>query len=136
LHERALPLTQIRAHFENQVALRQRALHGQLVEQVGRHYARASAEFENGAAADMLQDFAALSREAAAEQRRHFRRRDEVAARAELARTRAVVAEPGLVQRHLHEALEAEPAAARIDFFPDATDEAPAVLGFVGSERR
>jgi hypothetical protein len=87
-------------------------------------------------AADVLQDLAALGRETPAEERRDFRRRDEVAACAELGRAGAVVAEPGLVQRHLHEALEAEPAAARIDLFPDAMDQSPAVRGLVGSQGR
>ena len=112
------------------------ALRGQLVEQIGRHHAGARAEFENRAAADVLQDFAALIREAAAEQRRHLGRRDEVAARAELGRAGAVITEAGLVQRHLHEALEAEPTAARIDLLPDAMDQAAAVRGLIGSQGR
>jgi hypothetical protein len=134
--ECALSLPQVRTHFENEISLRHRALRGELVEQIGRHHTGACAEFENRAAAYVLQDFAALVREAAGEQRRHLGRRDEIAARAELGRAGAVITEARLVQRHLHEALEAEPAAARVDLFPDAMDQAAAVRGLIRSQGR
>ena len=133
-HERLLPFPQVRTHFENEIALGQGALRRQLVEQIGRHHARAGAEFEDRAAADVLQDFAALGREAAAEQRRHLRRGDEVAAGAELARAGAVIAEPGLVQRHLHEALEADPTRLRIDGVVNAIDDPLAMSGLRGRQ--
>ena len=135
LQQRALPLAQVRAHFENEVALRQALC-----------------------AASSLSTSAAITPEPApssrmsppltvlAGPRTHWFARQRLnsgeisgavtksPSLPELGRAGAVVAEPGLVQRHLHEALEADPAAARIDLVADAMDQPAAVRGFVGRQ--
>ncbi len=128
-----LPLAQVGAHVQDAVTRGERPESRQLVEQDGGHRTRAGAEFENLAAAKRRQYFGALARDATAEHRRDLGRRDEVARGAQLSRPCAVVAEPGLVQRELHERREADPAAARVDLAPDPILERPAVRGLLRS---
>src|SRR5690606_41830987 len=49
---------------------------------------------------------------------------------------RAVVAEPRLVERKLHETLEADPALMRVDLVANAVDETRRVRCLLGTEDR
>ena len=88
-----------------------------------RQRAGAGAEFPDLVGPAGLQRLRDLPRQRRAEQRRQFRRGDEVAARrgprAELAAGARVVAEARRIQRHRHEAVERQPAAVALDGLPD-----------------
>src|SRR5690349_16759926 len=99
----------------------------QFGQHVSSHYARARAEFEDLPAAHRLQHLDALVREASTEQRRYFRRGDEVAFSAELGCHGAVVTEARLIQRQLHETLEADPTTGRLDDIANPLRQALAV---------
>src|SRR5262249_27530241 len=64
------------------------------------------------------------------------RRRHEIPGSAQLGGAGAVITESGLVQRHLHEALEAHPSAMRFDFGADCLHQAVAVDELLGGQRR
>jgi len=68
-----------------------------------------------------------------AEEGRELGRGREIAVAAELARAGAVVAETGLVERELHVAREAHPAATRRDLVADAGSDALAVRACFGT---
>jgi hypothetical protein len=106
---RALPLAQLRARLQHQ------PLELGLAERRGGERAGAAAELEHRAAADGRQRLDRLARHAAAEQRRDFRRGDEVAGGSELGRAAAVVAEARRVQHALHVPAEADRAAGAND---------------------
>jgi hypothetical protein len=94
-----------------------------LEQQLLRERARARAELPDLAGAGRLQRLAQLHGQGAAEQRRHLRRRHEIAPGRghlpELARVVGVVAQARRVQRHRHEAIERQPAAGAPDFRRD-----------------
>ena len=110
-----LAQAQIAAHFEQEIALRHSAEFIQRQQHIAREFARARAEFEHIAAA-FGEHLGNLPRQALAEQRRDLRRGDEVARRAELARSGTVVAESGRVERLIHVARERNPAVLAPDF--------------------
>jgi hypothetical protein len=121
---RPLTFGEIGADFENEIAPRQDAQLGQAGEHVGRHAARTGAQLEH-VAADGVQHFGGLVRQAAREQARQLRRSDEVASGAQLGGAGAVVAEPRRIQRQPHPGIEADDAAVRgheaADVFHDTT---------------
>src|ERR1700691_864595 len=110
-----LPLTQIRADLEHEVAFGNTAEGVQPRQDIGGQTAAARADLEDAAASQCAQDLGALPGHAAAEQARDFRRRGEVAAGSELVSPGAVVAESRRIQRELHVSVEADPAARRVD---------------------
>ncbi len=131
-----LALAQVGTDVQDPVAARQRVAPLEFVQHRRRHDARARAEFEHVAAAEGLQDLGALHGETAAEHRRHLGRGDEVAGGAELASAGAVVAEPRLVQRDLHEAGETDPAAGALDLLAQPRAEPLAVRSLLGRQVR
>ena len=74
----------------------------------------------------LCQHFGKLACQYAAEQRRQFRRGDEIAGRAELAAAGAVITQPRRVQREFHITRETDPAAAVCDFGVDQGLQFPA----------
>src|SRR5690606_16925117 len=108
----------------------------QLGQDIRRHHARSGTELQDVCGADPTEHFDALIREAATEERRDFGRGHEVAGLSELRSARAVVAEPRLVERKLHETLEADPALMRVDLVANAIDETRRVRCLLGTERR
>src|SRR5690606_4068621 len=100
------------------------------------HHARTGAELQDVGSPDLLEDFDALVREAAAEERRDLGRGDEIARLAELRGASAVVPEPGLIEGELHEALEADPTLMRVDLVANAIAGARRMCRLVGRERR
>ncbi len=116
----ALALAQIGADLEHQVALGKTAEGLQPQQDIRRQTAAARADLEDAAASERAQDFGALAGNAAAEQPRDFRRRGEIAPGPELVSTGAVVAEPRCIERELHVAVEADPAACRVDLRRDS----------------
>jgi hypothetical protein len=133
---RVLSLAQIRAEIEDQVFRRQRALTLEFGQQFGGHHARTCAQFEDARVrrSQVLQNLGALHGQTTAENRSHFGRRDEIAGGAELARTRAVVAEARRVQRQLHELREIDPATRLLDGGADVLHEGSAVRRLVRRE--
>ena len=134
---RALPLAQIGADFENEVTLRQR-VPARRARSAHRPPSRPSPRRVRGSCRRLT--CCSTSPHWFARQRLNS---GEISGavtksppRAELGRAGAVVAEAGLVQRHLHEALEADPAAVRVDLVADALDQPRAVRGFVRRQRR
>ena len=102
-------------NFDDLVAQVAEPLPVERVQQLRSQRAAAGAELDDqrlvGAAA--RQPRADLARQRGAEQRRELRRGHEIAARSENRLAAAVVAQPGLVERHRHVAVEADPAAGR-----------------------
>ena len=137
-HRECPPLTvpQICAHLEDQVSRRQALPPREFGQDVARHDARAGTELEYLSVGNVRQDLRTLRSDAAAEQRRDFRRRHEISRDPKLRGASAVVTEAGLVQRHLHETLEADPARARIDCIANPMHEAFAVGAFVRRQGR
>ena len=123
-----MPLAQVRADFENQVPARKTPLLAQLRQHVRRHDAGAGTDLHDVPAPQAGQDFNALRSETTAEQGRNLRRRHEVSVGPEFATAGAVVAEPGLVERFLHEAFEAHPAVVALDLVADGIDQPGAVF--------
>jgi hypothetical protein len=107
----------------------------QLAPQVERQTAAARAEFQQVAAA-LGEDFRCLARQAASEERREFRRGDEIARRAQFRRARAVVAQAGRIERQFHETREGNPPRCR-NLAPDMVCERFGMLpGGVGGGRK
>ena len=126
LEQRALPGLQIGADFENAVLRRQGLPAFQFAQQIERQTAAAGAQFED-VAAGCLQHRLGAARQRAAEQRRHFRRGDEIARRAELRRAAGVITQARRIQRQFHVAGERHPAAGAVDFGLDMGADIPAV---------
>ena len=124
-----MPFREICGHFEDQVFVGEPFEFGELAEHVDREPAAAGAQFEYRRAAERIEDFRALPGDDPAEQRRQLRRRDEIAGRAEFRGAGCVVAEPGGVQRVVHELGEADRAPGFADALADERGTNRAVLG-------
>ena len=76
----------------------------------------------------------------AAKQGAQFGRGDEIAAvpgtPAKLDRAAGVITETRCVQTGFHELCKADPAARRLDFFPEAVSQCGAALQFIGAGHR
>ena len=127
-----LPLAQVRRRLEDRIPRRQRVAHGERVQEVGGEPAAATAQLDDLAAFGCDEDRRRLHRQRLREERRHFRRRDEIAGRAQLGRSRRVVAEAGGVEREIHVALEGDRPAALGNRGPDAGHDPLAVRAGVG----
>ncbi|MEJ0036992.1 MAG: hypothetical protein WDO68_13080 [Gammaproteobacteria bacterium] len=135
LDARALAITQIRAHFENGVPLRQRIQRRKRSQHRRSHPARAGAQLDHGAAR-LPQHLGNLARDTLTEQIRHFGRGSEIPAAPDLHATGAVVAEPRRIQRQLHELIERQPAARRLDALADVSRHRARMHFFFGRHRR
>ncbi len=122
----SLPLRELRAGFQDRITPWQPVGRGQAIEDIGRHHAGARAKFENLVAA-VFEHLGDLAREGATEERRDFRRRDEIALGAELGRAGNVIALALSIQDEIHEAREIDPSACRADFVPHEVGQALAV---------
>ena len=123
---------QVGADLEDRVAGRQRIELRERIQHVGGERATARAEFDD------------LARHRCREYRRdlrghrlrvqlcRFRRRDEIAVGAELARAGNVIAQAGRVQHDLHVARERNPATGSRNLRADGFHDARAVLAFGG----
>ena len=130
----ALARGEIGADLQDGVALGQHAKCGELAQHYPRHPPAARAELEDLPTADR-QHRGALARHTAAEEIRHLRGGDKVPAGTEFGAAGAVVAQPGRIQRQLHEALERQPSAACDKLPADQRGEGLAVRVFLGTER-
>src|SRR5690606_39207004 len=126
-----LPRTQIRAHFEYEIALRQRAERGESLHHGGSERTGTRTELEDRATR-LYEHLTALACEAATEERRDLGRRGEIAAGTELARPRAVVAEARSVECERHELGEADGSARFPDACMDRLEHARLVRPLVG----
>ena len=126
-----LARAQLAGEFEDLVALGQRAAPLEFPQQADGEGAAAGAGLEEARRAGR-QDRFDLGRQGLGEQRREFRRGDEVAGSAELARAAAVIAEAGRVERHLHVAGEGNPAAGLLDLGGDQGGEPAAAFRGIG----
>ena len=124
-----LALPQISGHLEDVVRGRQRIHAAQRCEHVGCEPATAGTILEDLAAICLLKHLCALPRNHSAEHGRHLRRRYKVARLAKLGRAGRVVAEPGCIQRMLHELCETDPATRRRYSLTDIRRDALAVRG-------
>ena len=115
---RALPLGQIRAHLEDEIAIRKASSAASSASTSAAMRSQSRAELQD-VAARHPQHFGGLPRHAARKQAGDFRRRHEVAVATHLGRTGAVVAEARRVQRQAHVGIEADDAALRRDEFAD-----------------
>jgi hypothetical protein len=109
-----LARAQLAGELEDVVALGQRAAPLEFQQQADGEGAAAGAGFEDARRAGR-QDLRHLGRQGLGEERREFRRGDEIAGAAELARAAAVVAEAGRIERQRHVAREGDPAAGAFD---------------------
>ena len=125
---------QVRADFEDRVALGQRPVGRQAREDRRRHAPRAGAELQDLPA--VAENLRALPRHAAAEEIGDLRRRHEIPARAELDAAGAVVPEPRRIERELHELLERDPASRRAHPRANQRARRPRVRLFFRRERR
>ena len=114
----ALSVTQVGTEFKNPVLRRQTFATLQFAQQIERQTTAAGAEFQDVAAGLHQHGFGG-TRQRATEQRRHFRRGDEITGRAELGRASGVVAQPRRIEGQFHVAGERNPAACPLDFSLD-----------------
>src|SRR5262249_12846350 len=114
----ALPISEIRADLQDEVALGQLAELGQALQHARGHSTGACAQLENLSAA-FAEDLCALPRYTAAEQSGDLGGSDKIARRTDLGAARAVIAEPRRIQRQRHEPLERQPATRGLQLFPD-----------------
>ena len=123
-----LALAQIGARFEDGVARRQTMRRRQAFERGLGEGAGTAADFhEHRIVAEPGEHRRERVGDAFGEQRPQFGRGDEIAAFPELGRARAVIAQPGRVQRQLHETPERKRAAVARDLIPDQRRKAFAV---------
>ncbi len=133
---RALPLAQVRRRFDNRVARGKGVARRKRTKEVRREAPTSPAQLDDLAAGRDGEDLGDLAPERKSVQRRHLRRRDEVAGAAELGRAGGVVAEPRRVQRDLHVTVERKEAGARHDLRTEARDDARAVRGGIRIGKR
>jgi hypothetical protein len=130
----ALAFAQGAGEIDDGVAIDRGTEFCQRLQQLACQRARAGAELPDLARAGGGECLRDLAGQRAAEQRREFRRGDEVTAGrgqgAELPVAAAVVAQARLVERQRHEALEADPAAAAADLVGDEGGQR--VAGYTG----
>ena len=110
-----MPLTKLPAYFDDLIARGRRAARRKHRKKIGRKLSAAGAKFDDLAVRGCIQNCRDLYAKRRAKQGGHFRRGDEIAARAELARACDVVAEARSIQRDLHVAIERQKTAAFVD---------------------
>ena len=132
---RTLPLGEIGAHFEDEVAIGQALERGEFGQYIRRHAAGTRSQLEH-VTAGVLQHGGALPSKATRKQARDLRRRDEVAIAAELGGAGAVVPETGRVQGQAHPRIETDDAAALEHEGADVFDDSIGMRAFVGVEQR
>ena len=135
---RALPRLELGAHFDNPITRNRCAACRERHQQIGRKRTGPGAQLHDFTTRRRREDRSNLRRECGAEQRRQLRCSDKVAAGAEFARARDVVAQSRRVQRHLQVTVEGQKSASAIDCACDRRDDARAVLasGGIGSGRQ
>ncbi len=130
-HGFLLARAQVSAHFQDGVAGGQGVEPFQFAQHIHRQPAAAGAQFQH-LAAGLLQDRRNRLGQRAAEQRRHFRRGDKVARRAQLGCARRVVTQAGRIERGFHVLRKRYPAARVLNLFLEMLDDALAVGEGVG----
>src|SRR5487761_2433017 len=106
-----LSRAQIRADFQYLIATRQTTGSFETLEDVARQNAAAGANLEDRAVTKRLEDLGAMARDACAEKPRDLRSGRKIPSGSKLVRAGAVVAESGRIERQIHVAVEADPAA-------------------------
>jgi hypothetical protein len=130
----ALPLAQIGAHFEYQVARRQSSEHIEARQEVSGKSAASCADLQDHRLAQRTDNVGALLRQAGAEQARHFGSGDEVAPLPQFACARAVVTQTRRIEHEVHVAFEADPAACLPDLAFQPLAHLPGVGELFGAQ--
>ncbi len=111
----ALPCGEIGAHFEQPITLRRPLAFLQRVQQIGGQSAGARTQLDQLGTWQAADDVGRQRGQRGPEQRRHFRRGDEVTGRAELACACRVITQSRRIQHGAHVVGERNPAAGLAD---------------------